>query len=277
MARWLNKKYITLLMVTSLNAALFAQMVPEVSDEDYKNPKTHENFKKRREAVSSWQINQLKNGALVVRLKTNQTLIDELRKSGKTEEADQKEAEQYLINQNIVRAFNNNYKFSKVYFIFSNSSDALLKGNTSGIFVDSTLRASSTIAMTEDFYLLAERDYVYNSSIGFVPEDSAAKVVEAGNPTREMAIVLKNKYGHQLKAPFPYFIQDRTFSNALTAVPTRVRYKDKDYMVSIPKTMTYEKFAPYVEKLDEKLATYHRKSPAPDEMKNYSDHKPFFY
>src|SRR5690606_7913607 len=41
----------------------------------------------------------------------------------------------------------------------------------------------------------------------FVPEDSAKFVTEHGNPTLEMAVVLKNKYGHQLKKPFPYRVQ----------------------------------------------------------------------
>lgn len=180
-------------------------VIPEYKD--YKDPKQFENFQKRRTFISQWQINQLKKGAIVVRLQTNQKLIEALTKAGNEKLATQKAAEQFAINKNTMFAYMEHLDFCKVYFIYSNSSDTLLKGARKGIFLDTNLAVNPNIEMTESFYLLAERDYAYNSSIGFVPEDSARFVTEQGNPIKEMAIILKNKYGHQLKKPFPYEVQ----------------------------------------------------------------------
>ncbi|HRD37790.1 MAG TPA: hypothetical protein PLC65_04095, partial [Bacteroidia bacterium] len=58
---------------------------------DYKDNSQFEHFYKRRTAISKWQINQLKNGALVVRLHNNKKLIESLRKMGKADLATQKE------------------------------------------------------------------------------------------------------------------------------------------------------------------------------------------
>ena len=73
------------------------------------------------------------------------------------------------------------------------------------MFLDSMLVIDSSIVMKEKFYLLAETDNIYNSSIGFVKEEEARAQIERGSETTvDALIVLKNKYGHQLKHPFPY-------------------------------------------------------------------------
>src|SRR5690606_25861121 len=112
---------------------------------------------------------------------------------------------------------------------------------------------------------------------GFLPEVAADTVVEAGSPTREMAIVVKNKYGHQLKGPFPYYVQDKTFSNALTPTPIKVNYKGSVYAVSVPLEFTYAKYAPNVEQFNATLSRFLRKSPEPEETAAFDESKPFFY
>jgi hypothetical protein len=245
--------------------------------DDYKDPKTHEKFARRKKMVAAWEINRLKEGALVVRLKTSQKGIDALRKDGKNEEADQKEAEQYLINKYIVRSFLDHYNFSKVYFMYSNYSDSLLDGRRSGFFLDSSLTVNPALKLDGNFYLIAERDYVYNSSLGFIREDSARSVVEAGNPTREMAIVVKNKYNHQLKGPFPYYVKDKTYTSASVPVPIRVTYKGKSYAIPLARPYTYEKYAGYVSEFNEMLKEFHQGNPDPEKDVAYEDAKPFLY
>ncbi|MBL7931391.1 MAG: hypothetical protein JNL60_05800, partial [Bacteroidia bacterium] len=207
MAHRLNKQ-IFLLLLCACALASFSQTVESVTEKpgekDYKDPEQFDKFYKRRKMISAWQINKLKEGALVIRLKTNKLLIDALQKEGKDELAEQKRMEALGINKNISRAFRKNYTFSKIYFIYSSSSDTLLKGARSNIFLDSNLVVDPNLTMNESFYLICEGDYVYNSSIGFVPEDSARFQTERGNPTVEAPIVVKNKYGHQLKRPFPF-------------------------------------------------------------------------
>lgn len=277
---------------------------------DYKDPEQFEKFRKRRMSIANWQINELKkNGAIVVRLKTNKTLINDLIAQGKTDLAAEKEKEQYVINANTYAAYKDYLKFCKVYFIFSNSSDSLLNGARSGIFLDSTLKVDPSITMNEKFYLLAERDYGYNSSIGFVAEDTARKVVEAGNPVKEMAVVLKNKYGHQLKQPFPYAVKEKNFMDALFDIPVttsgtvgkdmKISYtinrtyladiKDKDAgkpvkqkttgntTAKIKKQFTYEKLALAVDELNDELERFYRSSPKMEEDKMDPSVKPFLY
>ena len=184
----------------------FAQIdIDGANSRDYKNKKQFEKFYKRKNLVGNWQINQFKKGALVVKLKTNSNLIDQLVKAGKKELAEEKRLENFIYNRTVMEAFKDKFTFCKVYFTFSHYTDSLLNGARSGIFLDSNLMEDASIVMSEKFYLIGERDRIYNSSIGFVPEDSARLVKETGNPSGyDVLAVLKNKYGHQLKKPFPY-------------------------------------------------------------------------
>lgn len=276
---------------------------------DYKDPKQFEKFRKKKAIISAWQINQLKEGALVVRLKTNRKLIEALRLQGKADLAFEKEKEQFAININTYHAYKDYLNFCKVYFMFSNSSDSLLNGTRSGIFLDSNLMVDPSITMNEKFYLLAEHDYGYNSSIGFVKEDSARKVVEVGNPVREMAVVIKNKYGHQLKGPFPYCVKEKNSNLTSYIMPITVTNlpeggttlffmvnatfladlseKDKgekvvqktygNSTVKVKKQYTYEKIAEAVDQMNDNLKQFYRANPAPDLNRIDPAMKDFFY
>jgi hypothetical protein len=302
MALSLNRK-IFLIVLFALSAAVIAQTTQYSDKEkDYKDRKSHENYRKRRLAVASWQINQLKDGALVVRLNTNHLLINAFKQRGLPEEAERARLQQAAINLNIIRAYTNKYKFSKVYFMYGTSSDSLRKGTRSGIFIDSTLKVNPSISMNEKFYLLAESDYVFNSSIGFVPEDSATSVRERGNPSSdEFPIVVKNKYGHQLKNPFPYSISKIVFSKGVPVVEmpiegqripftvttsmnsggngvTNYKINGKDMELTIPRIYTYDIMSEIVREFDAELNKFYRESPKQDESdKAYQDSKPFFY
>jgi hypothetical protein len=204
MAQWLNKCVFVFLIFSFQN--FFSQLEKNVFNyNDLKDPKQFEKFQKRRKIIAAWQINQLKEGALVIKLKTNKILIDELIKNGNTSKAQAKKLETFIINKNIIMAYKDNFNFCKIYFIYSYSYDSLLRGVRSGIFLDTNLMIDPTIEMKGNFYLVGEKDYIYNSSIGFIKEDSARFVREQGNPSGQQAeVVIKNKYGHQLKKPFPY-------------------------------------------------------------------------
>ncbi|MCW3078344.1 MAG: hypothetical protein JWO32_2953 [Bacteroidetes bacterium] len=275
---------------------------------DYKDAKQFEKFKDRKDVVAAWQIKQLREGALVVRLKTNQKVIDGLRAQGKNELALDKEKEQYVINANTMQAFRDKFKFCKVYFMYSNNSDTLLRGTRKGVFLDSNLKVDPAIVMNEKFYLLAEEDYRYNSSIGFVPEDSAKKIVETGNNTQEEGIIIKNKYGHQLKGPFPYSVEEANYMNAVYDVPVsasaspdgkasytykvnktllaEMESKDRKKTalknssgstVKIKKQYMYEKIAALVDKLDNALFHYYNNTQKFDDSKIEESVKPFLY
>ena len=279
---------------------------------DYKDPDQFEKFRKRRITVAAWQINMLKDeGAIVVKLKTNNILIDQLIKQGNHQLAIEKQLEQFAINRNTMFAYLENFTFCKIYFMYSTSSDSLLNGARQGIFLDTNLTVDPTIVMKEKFYIIAERDIAYSSSIGFVIEDSARYVKESGNPIRLMAIVLKNKYGHQLKAPFPYAIKEANFTAANYIFPiqytpspsgaTSIAYtinrtflqdlKTKPEQkvikrnesgrittsVKLKKELTYEKLSNAVTQLNEDLKHLYQAYPKPDVTRIKSEVKLFLY
>jgi len=269
---------------------------------DYKTDGEFHRFHRKAKVIAAWQINKLKEGALVVRLKTNKSLIDNLRASGNERLARQKMAETYIVNKHTMMAYLNNFKFCKVYFIFSNSSDSLLKGTRSGIFLDTNLHINPAIEMRESFYLLAERDYAYNSSIGFLPEDSAMLVKETGTPVREMGVVIKNRYGHQLKNPFPYYVKDKTFAdytipfyvlpvdngNRLVWVLSEEKELKENLRRSYPnageaieaklkKQFMYPQIAYIIAELNDSFDTYYKSSVMPDVQKMKGNTKLYLY
>jgi hypothetical protein len=305
MAPLSNKRFVLATVLVLLCAVSWSQPVSAATDhKDYKDPKTHEKFRKRRMAVAAWQINQLKRGALVVKLRRNNLLISELKKRGDDHLAEKARLEQAAINRNTIKAFLDNYRFSKVYFIYSTSLDSLHNGTRSGIFLDTTLSVNPSITMKETFYLLAESDFIYNSSLGFVREDSAKYVVEGGNPSAsELPIVVKNRYGHQLKHPFPYATAGTIYLKMVPSVEiplygktyvfsvsslagalsdqgkrTTYDYQGKSYELSIPRAMIYDALSGSVEQFNRDLEEFYRRNPEiPENSPAYQDSKPYFY
>ncbi len=182
---------------------------------DYKNDTSYTDFSSLRDGVAKAQIILLKKGALLVRLKTNSNLINEFKVAGNIDMATQMERETAITNKIVIAAYLKEFTFCPVYFFYSNTSDSVKKKNLTGIFVDATLAVNPNIICNAAFYLIAEGGQVYNSSLGFVLESNAAKAIERGNVSREVAIVIKNRYFIQLHKPFPYFQIKRSFKPAL--------------------------------------------------------------
>jgi len=172
---------------------------------DYKSDTTYKNFDKLRYKVAYAQINALKKGALLIRLKTNYRAISKLKSVGNYDLATNLERETELENKIIMSAYKKEFTFCPVYFFYSESSDSIRKNNLSGIFVDTTLQVNSSIICNASFFLVAEQDGIYNSSLGLVPEPLAKTARESGSYSRDAPIVVKNKYFIQLHKPFPFF------------------------------------------------------------------------
>lgn len=271
----LNKiSFIFLLFISVLGISQTGNDADNVfRPKEYKDQEQFRNFYKRRNAVSKWQINQLKNGALCVRLHTNKTLVDGLKKMGKADLAAQKEYEMLAINKNIVMAFTKYYNFSKVYFFFSNHSDTLLQGARSGIFLDTNLVVDAKIEMKESFYLLAEKDDAYNSSIGYVKEEEAKSTKENGNASKECGMVIKNKYGHQLKDPFPFFVLNKS---TITGTPVvYVMVGGVKVPVKVDKKDRLERHFAYVNNLNKNFHGFYNQNK--DYKVTEPDVNPFLY
>ncbi len=174
---------------------------------DYKNDSSYTNdFNDLRFKVAKAQINKLKNGgALLVRLKTNANTISKLKTAGNIDLATQVERETFIMNKNIVRAYLKEFTFCPVYFFNSEFSDSVKHKKLDHIFLDSNLIVNPSIICSANFYLIAEQGVIYESSLGIVSESQAAKAIERGSPTKEVSIVIKNRYFIQLQKPFPYY------------------------------------------------------------------------
>ncbi len=177
---------------------------PKVND--YKSDTSFHNFSNLRYMVAKAQINKLKSGgALLVRLKTNATLIARLKAAGNMDMATKVEREVAISNKIVIASYLKEFTFCPVYFFYSNRSDSVKHKKLDGILVDSNLVENPAVVCNADFYLVAESGELYNSSLGIVPESEAPKSVERGSPSRDVPILIKNRYFIQLHKPFPYF------------------------------------------------------------------------
>ena len=177
----------------------------EPTYKDYKSDTAFKDFNKLRHKVAYAQINLLKKGALLVRLKTNSRAITKLKAAGNIDLATNLAKETELENKIVMSAYKKEFDFCPVYFFYSDFSDTIRKGLLTGIFIDSTLNINPAIVCHATFFLIAEQDGIYNSSLGIIPESFAKQASENGSYGRDAGIVMKNKYFLQLNKPFPFF------------------------------------------------------------------------
>ena len=130
-------------------------------------------------------IETLKNGALFVRLKTSELKITALKNRGMTKEAEEIRLAQETTNKQIIEAFKKEYKFSKVYFFYSNQSTSVKEGNYKGLIFDVNMHIDSSFS--SDKYLIGEFD------------ESATTQIDA--------FFIKDKNYEQLKKPFPFYVK----------------------------------------------------------------------
>lgn len=140
---------------------------------------------KEDKELASNQIINLKDGALLIRLKKNSLKVQALRKYGREQEARDEERKMELENASTIRAIKTSYTFSSYYFFYSENSDLLLARKWDGIVLDSTLMPVN------------------------LPKNLFYLVGEFGE-TREMNIdafvVLDSQY-IQLEKPFPFMVK----------------------------------------------------------------------
>lgn len=205
MVQKLNKLYAILFLGIYLTCFSQANLAVSPAVDNYKTDSSYIHFSKLSGPVAKAQIVALKNGALLVRLKTNANAIQRLKQAGNIDLATQVERETFLNNKAIVRAYLKEFTFCPVYFFYSTYSDSVKQQKLTGIFLDSNLVQSSSIVCNSSFYLIAEQGSVYNSSLGFVPLSKASTAKENGTASKEVAIVVKNRFFIQLHDPFPFY------------------------------------------------------------------------
>lgn len=139
---------------------------------------------------------QLKNGALVVVLRTQSKRIKQLEILSRSTEISEKQrialkakiratqAESERINTALMTNFDLNYDFSDIYYVYDSSLTNLRNGVKSGIFVDEFK------AVDEDITLTTDNFYICNYTL-----------VSASNESE--GLVIYNSKMERMKHPFP--------------------------------------------------------------------------
>ncbi len=273
MARSLNRIIIIFL--------LFAGYKPlaqnsRPSDNDYQTREEFKKFHRRAVKVTSWQIQNLKFGAIVIRLQNDQRKIDGYLKIGDVGSAQLVKAQAQYRNKAIIHSALQQIDFCKVYFMYSQNSDTVLAGKRNNVFIDSSLKIQENIVMNEKFYLILEEDFLYQSSIGFVKEDSAKFAVERGHTNGSKPFLFKNKYGHQLKNPFPFKCGTNLFFIRKVMVRERVDLEgQKSQSVKFRTVDAYKYYSSIFGNTNMKLYSFYQSSQG--QQVSDPELKPFLY
>lgn len=185
----------TLTLLVFLSVVTFGQESENSVDTKQTNVTKEQNNPShiRTPVQAGEQINQLKNGALLVRLQTKNKSISALRKNGNDKLADKIETEQKSRNMEIVSAFKAGFNFCPVYFFFSDDSQNIRERQFDKVvFLSKSLLPDTTIKFTKDHFLTAE--------FGTTDGDTSFG-----------ALIIKSDQLIQLKRPFPYYV--RTFGS----------------------------------------------------------------
>ena len=163
------------------------------------------------------KILQLKDGALIVRLKTKENSIVALRKAGNHELADKVELKQKTYNKELIRAFRSDFKFCPVYFLPSNYSENIIAGKIADVvFVNDSLDPDTSITMTQLNFLTAETGPLDPDTASYFESqhyDYSGKNLEKketqyiGQNAGFEVIKMMNKEFIQLTQPFPYYVR----------------------------------------------------------------------
>lgn len=189
--------------------------------------------------VAKAQINLLKkDGALLVRLKTNANTIKKLKEAGNVDLATQIETETFLSNQIIVDAFMKEFTFCPVYFFYSDYSDSVKHKKLHGIFIDTNMVTNPSVVCNQSFVLVAEFGGFYNSSLNILKEEEARHATEGGNYIKDVQVVLKSRYFFQLHKPFPY-VQFKPYSSERFQKNAKGILKDETIAYQRLKKMSY--------------------------------------
>tara|TARA_R110000868_G_scaffold107486_1_gene294092 strand:+ start:651 stop:1904 length:1254 start_codon:yes stop_codon:yes gene_type:complete len=174
-----------------------------------------QNHRQHVKAMAKKDIVLLKEGALLVRLKTSDNTIVALRNAGREKQALKEEKWQLTQNQKIVKAFKTCFDFAPVYFFYSDKSNQVRKGDFEGIFLNEKLELDSTIVMSKQNVFTAEYTAIKQDTFIQVSHYELEQIGDFqslwvpryyGQPNFGFsAFVVKNQNFEQMVEPFPYY------------------------------------------------------------------------
>ena len=159
-------------------------------------------LQKEKKAHSKQSILDMKDGVLILRLKTNHRKISFLQQNVRSSRLTLKQRERYrkilegtlrrrdLFNQALSKIVLDSFSFCPVYLVYDTSTTSLRRGLRHNIFLDSTLKldTSLTIEINKPVFLVNFQDK--NSQFPF-------------------DVLLVQRLSEKLTEPFPYFVEVR--------------------------------------------------------------------
>jgi hypothetical protein len=220
-------------------------------------PESYKQIVKRR---SKEQILQLRNGVLLVRLKTSENKIKALQKVHRSELAIEIGKQQKMENEKIVAAFRDEFDFCQVEFFYSNNSKKILAKEYGPIFLDDQLNIDPSIKFdTTKPVFIAEFGRIEQDTTKYFShfsneEDTVGvrrrvKNYYGGPNLRVCALIILDDNFVQLHRPFPFY--SRRFIVKQSHNPNQ---PDESFL---PIRLTFDKV---VERMNKKLTKYYKKN-----------------
>ncbi|MCT4580567.1 MAG: hypothetical protein N4A35_04045 [Flavobacteriales bacterium] len=166
---------------------------------------TAKQIRAMRAEMAKEQIKELKNGVLLVQLKTRQKTIDAYLKKGLEKKANKVQELQQQDNLNIIKGFHHYFNFCPVYFYTSKDYKNVKAQNFSAVTFYDSLMNPQKIAhdLNNTNYYICEisKNNYSNSTLNNIPNFSS----KHDNSIKFDAFIIKNKDFQQLSSPFPYY------------------------------------------------------------------------
>ena len=195
--------------------AIFLSFTTTAFCQPTKNDVAHPN---RNATIAKDHIKNLREGVLLVRLKTRENKINALKRAGAFETAKKVAQEQAQENMIIIKAFRDTFNFCPVYFFYSSDSRFIANQQLdSVVFLSDDLKPDSSLSINGNFYLVAEFDqvkeikgtenkdetYYYKGDNGYQQGEKGAGYTNMGFS----ALVVKDGHFNQMARPFPYYVK----------------------------------------------------------------------
>lgn len=227
------KIYFSLILIFSVSFC-FAQDQAGFKDMKASNAKA--------KIVAKQQINDLHNGALLVRLKTGQNTINALIKSGQTDLAEKRKQKINEENLRIINAFKSEFNFCPVYFFYSNDSKLVSEGKFDEVkFIDEKLQVIDKFKFEFENFLIAEFGEVKGDTTKFYSHSTMQTTDHfstepqatyyGGGSTGAKGLIIKDKNFAQLRRPFPFFVKYPFFRKVTKQEIYTVRKMNKNLFI----------------------------------------------
>lgn len=219
------KKHFIMMMITLFSVSVVAQQ-----REDFAN------YRK----LADYQVAELKEGALVLRLILNKKNAELYRKAGNEKLADKLEKDLKERNGVLANVFlDSSFDFCKVYIIEASDYKKLLSGEKSGYFLNQKLEVDPTISLHTDKFYFMDIGSVYEAQTEKV--DGEIKTAYAASAVAQDALVIKDKEFNQLLSPFPFYVKLSGLNANIKDLTFNINPNDKNYL-KYSNTNNYKKY-----------------------------------